>query len=88
LRLANFLSECVSRRLMLSSPKVWESLGLRHFALLHFGFHVVQLPDVEVPTRERFAVLHEPEPNRFSLIPLRIEEVGRKLYRFDTPAMG
>jgi len=33
LRLTNFLSECVGCRLMLSSPKVWESLGLRHFAL-------------------------------------------------------
>jgi|SRR6516225_7543261 hypothetical protein len=33
LRLTNFLSECVVRRLTLSSQKVWESLGLRHFAV-------------------------------------------------------
>jgi len=29
LRLTPFLSQCVGRNLMLSSPKVWESLGLR-----------------------------------------------------------
>jgi len=32
LRLTNFLSECVGRGLMLSSPKVWGSLGLRHWS--------------------------------------------------------